>query len=239
MNKLKTLLASCALILALNTPVMSDSSNFAGPYIGLQGSSVGVGVQGGQNSADQTTTGVNATNANVGKTGITAGLEVGYAIPVGSAFLLDIGGTYIDGAVSLKTNSNDVESTDDVKFVVSQFYSMYAAPTVVLSDTSSMYVKVGYSEASVNVGGDVTNPGDLQGNTYAIGTRTVLDSGIFIRTEAGYTDYDNLAAQGKGTSVAAGETLNTAGTGGGIKTSTKFTADPELAYGAVSIGFRF
>jgi len=239
MNKLKTLLASCALILALNTPVMSDSSNFAGPYIGLQGSSVGVGVQGGQNSADETTDGVNSTNANVGKTGITAGLEVGYAIPVGSAFLLDIGGTYIDGAVSLRHQSNDTNTVDDVKFVVQQFYSMYAAPTVVLSDTSSMYVKVGYSEASVNVSGDVTNPGDLQGNTYAIGTRTVLDSGIFIRTEAGYTDYDNLSAQGKGTGVAAGETLNTSGLGGGIATSTKYTADPELAYGAVSIGFRF
>ena len=91
---------------------------------------------------------------------------------------------------------------------------------------------LGYSEASVNVGGDVTNPGDLQGNTYAIGTRTVLDSGIFIRTEAGYTDYDNLSSQGKGTGVA--------GTvGGGIAATTKYTADPELAYGAVSLGFRF
>ena len=46
MNKLKTLLASCALILAFNTPAMSDSSNFAGPYIGLQASSIGAGVGG-------------------------------------------------------------------------------------------------------------------------------------------------------------------------------------------------
>jgi len=239
MNKLKTLLASCALILALNTPVMSDSSNFAGPYIGLQGSSVGVGIQGGQASAEEAGQPVNSTNANVGKTGITAGLELGYAIPVGSAFLLDIGGTYIDGAVSLAHDSNDAQSVDDVKFVVQQFYSMYAAPTVVLSDTSSMYVKIGYSEASVDVTGDVTNPGDLQGNTNAIGTRTVLDSGIFIRAEAGYTDYDNLAAQGKGTAVTAGETLDSSGLAGGIATTTKFTADPELAYGAISIGFRF
>jgi hypothetical protein len=227
MNNLKTLLASCALILALNTPAMSDSSNFAGPYIGVQGSAVGVGVQG-----NQVANAKHSDNANVGKTGITAGIEAGYAIPIGSALLLDIGGTYIDGAVSLAHDSNNASAVDDVKFVVSQFYSYYAAPTIVLSDTSSMYVKVGYSEAEVAVTGDITNPGDLQGNTYAIGTRTVLDSGIFIRTEAGYTDYDNLSSQGKGTGVAG--TL-----GGGIAATTKYTADPELAYGAVSLGFRF
>jgi hypothetical protein len=241
MRKLKTLLASCALILALNTPVMSDSSNFAGPYIGLQGSTVGVGVQGSQVSnndatsggALQAATGSKSYQANVGKTGITAGLEAGYAIPVGSMFLLDIGGSYIDGAVSLASNSNNADSSENVKFVVQQFYTMYAAPTLVLSDTSSLYAKFGYQEASVNVTGDVTNPGDLQGNTYAIGTRTVLDSGIFVRAEAGYIDYDNLEAQGKGNNVT------TAGKTSGIATTTKFKADPELAYGAISIGFRF
>jgi len=235
MNKLRTLLASCALILALNTPVMSDSSNFAGPYIGLQGSTVGVGVQGGKNggATEEGDTGGSSDNVNVGKTGITAGLELGYAIPVGSAFLIDIGGTYIDGAVSLRQNNTDTAASEPVKFVVSQFYSIYAAPTLVLSDTSSMYAKVGYSEASVNVTGDVSQPGDLQGNTYAIGTRTVLESGIFIRAEAGYTDYDNLSAQGLGTNV------DTTGDSSGIATTTKYTADPELAYGAISIGFRF
>jgi hypothetical protein len=231
MNKLKTLLISCALILAINTPVMSDSSNFAGPYIGIQGSTVGVGVQGGKNGGVDDVT--ESANVNVGKTGITAGLELGYAIPVGSAFLIDIGATHIDGAVSLKQDDNDTDATEHVKFVVSQFTTIYAAPTLVLSDTSSMYLKFGYQEANVDVSGDVSHPGDLQGNTYAIGTRTVLDSGIFIRAEAGYTDYDNLNSQGLGTGV------QTDGTAGGISTKTKYTADPELAYGAISVGFRF
>jgi hypothetical protein len=225
MNKLKTLLASCALILALNTPVMSDSSHFAGPYIGIQGSTVGVGVDGSRNGgADDV---LEASNANVGKTGITAGLEAGYAIPIGSMFLLDVGGTYIDGAVTMRHNDTDVAAAEAVKFVAQQFWSMYAAPTLVLSDTSSMYAKIGYQEASVNVTGDVTQPGDLQGHTYAIGTRTVLDSGIFVRAEAGYTDYDNLESTGKGTGATP------------IAVTKKFTADPELAYGAISIGFRF
>ena len=49
--------------------------------------------------------------------------------------------------------------------------------------------KIAKSDAAVDVTTtEVTNPGDLNGDTYAIGTRTVLDSGIFIRAEAGYTD---------------------------------------------------
>ena len=225
MNKLKTLLATCALVIAgFNFSAIADSSNFAGPYIGVQGSSVGAGAQGSkEGGADD----VNETaNVNVGKTGITAGLEAGYAIPLGSALLIDIGGTYIDGAVSLRHSSSDIGDSGDAKFVASQFYTAYVAPTVVLSDTSSMYFKVGYQEATVDVTGDITNPGDLQGNTYALGTRTVLDSGFFVRAEAGYTDFDNLSAQGKGST-------------GGIATTSKYAADPRLAYGAVSIGMRF
>jgi hypothetical protein len=222
MKKIQTLLASCALILAFNTPVMSDSSNFAGPYIGLQASTVGLGVGGKKTGgADDVK---ESNTASVGATGITAGLELGYAIPIGSALLLDIGGTYIDGTVSLRHSSDDVADSGDVKFQASQFYSYYIAPTLVLSDTSSLFVKIGQSEAAVDITGDVTNPGDLEGMTYAVGTRTVLDSGIFIRAEAGYTEYDALNAAGKGNNIA---------------TTTKYVADPEVAYGAISLGFRF
>jgi hypothetical protein len=225
MNKLKTLLASCALILAFNTPAMSDSSNFAGPYIGLQASSIGAGVGG------KKTGGVDDVNestvVSAGKSGVVAGLEAGYAIPLGSSLLLDIGGSYIDGTVSLRHSSDDVADSGDVKFQASQFYTYYVAPTIVLSDTSSLFVKFGQQEATVDVTGDVTNPGDLEGTTYAVGTRTVLDSGIFIRAEAGYTEFDALNASGAGVAQ------------GGIPTTTKYVADPEIAYGAISLGFRF
>ena len=184
MKNIKTLIAACALMLvSFSSSVMSDSSNFAGPYIGLQGSTVGVGVDGKQLGGSDD---VNATtDAPVGYTGIVAGVEAGYAIPIGSMFLLDIGGSYIDGAARMSTQTSDTVSVETVKFVVSQFYTGYIAPTLVLSDTSSLYVKVGLSEADIGVTGDVTSPGNLSGTTWAMGTRTVLDSGIFIRTEAG------------------------------------------------------
>ena len=66
--------------------------------------------------------------------------------------------------------------------------------------------------------------------TYAIGTRTVLDSGIFVRAEAGYTEFDALNAICCKVKVYGADP---------IATTSKYTADPELAYGAISIGFRF
>ena len=64
----------------------------------------------------------------------------------------------------------------------------------------------------------------MSGTTWAMGTRTVLDSGIFIRTEAGYTDYNGISAHGKGTTVSA---------------ANSYSAEPTIAFGAVSFGFRF
>ena len=111
-----------------------------------------------------------------------------------------------------------------MSFKVDDLVTYYIAPTIALSDTSSLYVKVGVSEADTGVTGDVTSPGNLSGTTWAMGTRTVLDSGIFIRTEAGYTDYNGISAHGKGTTVSA---------------ANSYSAEPTIAFGAVSFGFRF
>ena len=115
-------------------------------------------------------------------------------------------------------------SDRDVSFVIKDLVTAYIAPTVVLSDTSSLYVKVGVTDVDVSVSGDITSPGNLSGTTWAMGTRTVLPSGIFIRTEAGYTDYNGISSHGKGTNIA--------------NTST-YSADPTVAFGTVSLGFRF
>ena len=53
---------------------------------------------------------------------------------------------------------------------------------------------------------------------------SILESGIFIRTEAGYTDYNGIHAHGKGTSISV---------------DNHYSAEPTIAYGAVSLGFRF
>lgn len=219
MTKIRKMLiaASTLLLASISTSVNADSSNFAGPYVGIQGTSAGVGIQGTQSGgADD----VNEnTTVQIGKTAIVAGVEAGYALPLGDSFLVDVGASYIDGAASMRMESTDVAAVDDVKLVIKDFITTYIAPTLVLSETSSVYFKYAYTEAQTSVQGDVNNPGDLQGETLAIGTRTQLPGGLFIRAEAGATDYDNLSSQGRGTA-------------GGIATTTKYAADPKVAYGA-------
>jgi hypothetical protein len=74
------------------------------------------------------------------------------------------------------------------------------------------------------VTGDLTAPGNLSGTTWALGTRTVLESGIFIKTEAGYTDYNEISARGQGNN---------------IDTANRYHTKPTIAFGTVALGFRF
>jgi hypothetical protein len=236
MNKLKTMLCAVFTLMLVNisTTANSDSSNFAGPYIGFSASGYGMQLAG---SARTSPTGgtFEDDEVSLGQVAPITGMEVGYAIPIGSAFLIDIGAAYYTGESKLDHISDDGDGTyaatsvddttdRDVSFKMDKLVSYYLAPTLVLSDTSSLYVKIGLTEADVNVSGDITTPGNLSGKTWAMGTRTVLPMGIFIRTEAGYTDYNGISSHGKGTNIA--------------NTST-YSAEPTVAFGTVSLGFRF
>jgi hypothetical protein len=227
MNKLrKIVLAVCSLVLvSVGTSVKADSGNFAGPYFGVTASGYGISADSTSNSrqvGDNSST--SSDNLQIGKVAAVYGIELGYVLPLGSAFLIDVGGTYHSGEAKFHHNNDDGDTGGDVSFTVDDLVTYYIAPTVVLSDTSSLYVKVGLSEADTGVTGDVTTPARLSGQTWAIGTRTVLNSGIFIRTEAGYTDYNEISARGKGTTV---------------QSTTTYSANPTIAFGTVSLGFRF
>tara|TARA_Y100000590_G_scaffold101960_1_gene115797 strand:- start:3053 stop:3739 length:687 start_codon:yes stop_codon:yes gene_type:complete len=228
MNKLKTLFCAVFTLLLVNATAQADSSNFAGPYVGISGSGYGVQMDGESNSSSGGTT--ETDNVSVGQVAPVTGLEIGYALPIGSMMLLDLGGSFYSGEAKIDHYQDDKGPNDgdsankDVSFKMDNLVHYYIAPTLVLSDTSSVYIKVGVSEADVTVSGDITSPGNLSGQTWAMGTRTVLESGIFIRTEAGYTDYNGISAHGKGTNVA---------------NTTTYSAEPTVAFGAVSLGFRF
>jgi len=223
MNKLKTfIIAVCSLVLVNTGTAIADSANFAGPYVGVSVAGYGVSLDGNSSSTSGGVT--EDDDIPLGATTPVTGIEIGYAIPMGSGFLIDIGGQYFQGEAKLAHLGDDSDTMRDVSFTIDNLTLAYIAPTIVLSDTSSLYLKAGISEADVGYTGDINHPGNLSGETWAIGTRTVLDSGIFIRTEAGYTEYDGLNTVGKGTTIA---------------TTTTYTADPTVAYGSVSLGFRF
>jgi len=226
MNKSTKMISGAIAIASLSvTPLMADSASFAGPYVGIQGSAIGVEMDGNHND----TTGT-VTTGTIGKFALIAGAELGYAIPVTESFLIDIGANYVDGNATITSSSDRAAGNEKVTFSIGDHYTYYIAPTVAISETSSLYFKMGYSEAEASASSNVTQPGDLEGTTYAIGSRTMLPSGMFIRTEAGFSEYDKVTVSGT-TANADPQT--------GVSTLTSVTADPTIAFGNVSIGYKF
>jgi len=226
MNKLKTtMIATCSLVLGtIGTSALADADNFAGPYVGLSVGGYGLAASGDTASTTLNSGGTD-NSVQIGKVAAVTGAEIGYALPLGGGFLVDIGATYLAGETKFTYVSDDTGSVSaDVSLAVDDLVTYYIAPTLVLSDTSSIYAKVGLSEADFGVSGDITTPGDLSGTTWAIGTRTVLESGVFVRSEAGYTDYNGISSHGKGNTQAS---------------TTTYAAEPTTAYGQISMGFRF
>jgi len=228
MNKLKTMLCAVFTLCLVNT-AHADSSNFAGPYVGLSLIGAGVELDGESRSSAGTSAAVE-DEVQAGAALAVAGWEVGYALPVGATLLLDVGANFLSGEAKVDHNTDAVGAAGNVSFTISDVVTAYIAPTIALSDTSSIYVKFGISEAGTGVTGDIRTPADLKGETFAIGTRTVLESGIFIRTEAGMTDYNGISTAGKGEGTVALDLIDT---------NTTYAVDPTVAYGQVSLGMRF
>jgi hypothetical protein len=237
MNKLKTMLCAVFTLMLVNisTTAQSDSSNFAGPYIGLSISGYGMQLSGDANTSP-TGGSLETDEVSIGQVAPVTGVEAGYVIPLGSHFLLDIGASLYTGEAKVEFESDrgiqvatgegfgDTLVAKNVSLTMNDLTTGWIAPTLVLSDTSSLYLKLGLSEAKIITTGDVTPAADLSGTTWALGTRTVLESGIFVKTEAGYTEYNGISAHGLGNSISA---------------DNSYSAQPTVAYGLVSIGFRF
>ena len=224
MNKLIKIVSVLAVFTGFSmTPLMADSSDFAGVYIGITGSAVGVELDGTHNDRAGA-----ITNGAVGKFATIGGFDIGYAFPMGENAFIDIGGSYVAGKAAFK-HDNVGNSNADVTFTAENLMSVYLQPNFAVSDSSAIFFKVGYSEAETTVTGDVTAPSDLEGTTYAIGTKSLLPSGLFVKTEAGFTEYDEISSTGKSASQAAGKILN----------SVTVKAEPTIAYGAITIGMKF
>jgi len=231
MNKLKTMLCAVFTLMLVNlSTAYSDSSNFAGPYVGFQLLGLGAEFDGQSNSAAGTSSG-EEDQLPVGATKATVGFEVGYVLPLGTMFAIDVGGQMLSGEAKIDhSNSGDSDSAGNVSITMDDHYTYYIAPTIALSDTSSLYIKAGVVQAETNTTGDVQPIPNLHGEMWAIGTRTVLPSGIFIRTEAGYTEYNGISTHGKGGGTVGGDLIDV---------NTTFSAEPTIVHGNVSVGFRF
>ena len=227
MNKILKL--SAIALLASSTSLMAQSKNFAGASIGLSLSAVGAEISGNSTSSAGATAGSNATSGSIGKVAEIAAIDASYGFAMGANSVFVVGATYTPGKAKAGSGSytdNNTGGTDTgaLSVEIKDPYTIYVAPTYVVGNNAALYAKLGYSKADVNVnatgGAALTaKPNDLEGWTYAIGSKTLLTNNVYVGVEASITDYDSISATRTG--------------------DVKTTADVKVAQGIITLGYNF
>ena len=205
------------LVMLLGLTSLSNAASLGGLYLEVGSSAVGVQLEGSHTDDDS-----DVSKGTVGKTAVIGHYGLGYMTPRSNKVGLDFGYMITPGEAKINATSDD--SNTDVSFEVADGVEYYIAPMINISEEASLYFKYGWAEADVNVTGDINNPGDLDGTTVALGTIMSWGTNLYIRTEAGVTDYDKISATGKGTNIG---------------TDVSVSATPEIAYGKIAIGYKF
>ena len=197
----------------------ANAASLNGLYLELGSSAIGVEMDGNFNDDDG-----DISYGTVGKTAVTGSYGLGWMTSRERPISFDLGYAITPGDAKISATSDD--SDTDVTLEVSDSTEWYLAAMANMTEDASVYFKYGKNDADITVTGDINDPGSLSGTTVALGTVMSWGSNMYIRTEAGKTDYDQISATGKGTS-------------GGIGTDVKVTADPTVHYGKIAIGFKF
>ena len=228
MNKILKL--SAIALLASSTSLMAQSKNFAGASLGLSLSAVGAEISGNSTSSSGGTAGSNATSGSIGKVAEIAAIDASYGFAMGANSVIVVGASYTPGKAKAGTgnytdnNTNGTTDTGTLSVEVKDPYTIYIAPTYVVGNNSALYAKLGYSKADLNVnatGGAAltTKPSDLEGMTYAIGSKTLLTNNVYFGVEASVTDYDSIKAT--------------------RATGVNISADAKVAQGTITLGYKF
>jgi len=214
---LRTTLVALFMSIA-TTPLMAGSGDFSGPYVSIQAAVVGGALDGEYTDQDGA-----VTKGTGGATFPIGGIEAGWNIGLGDTFLIGIGGTYNAGSATL-SNADDAANAADVRLKLSDQWTMFIQPQISFAENSEAYAKFGYTQVLLNCAGNINagTCGNIEGTTYALGTKTKFGNGVFFQTEAGATGFQGITLKGIG----------------GSNTAT-LSARPTVAYGAVAIGYQF
>ena len=197
---------------------VSNAASLNGLYFEVGSSAAGVAIDG--NAKD---TGSNSTSVgSVGKTAVIAHYGAGYMTNRSNKVGIDVGYMFTPGDAKVARTSDD--SGSDVTFEISDSTEYYFAPMVNISEDASLYVKFGFNSSDVKTTGDVTKTTSMDGETVAVGTVMSWGSNLYIRSEAGMTDYDTISGKGLGNTIGTDEEV---------------TANPEIFYGKIAIGYKF
>ena len=219
MKTIKSALLTVAAFIAFTV-----SSAASGLYIEAGTSAVGVELDGVMTeSATPTDDGKNV--GQLGATAVSFTYGAGYMTSRANKFGLDAGYMFTPGDAKINAKSDD-SATSDVTLEIDNSREYYLAPMLNISEDASLYFKYGWNDADVSVTGDVSKPTNLSRNTVALGTVMSWGSNLYIRTEAGMTDYDSISATGLGST-------------GGVATDTSVKASPTVHYGKIAVGYKF
>jgi opacity protein-like surface antigen len=220
MNKLNKLIASVIAMTFLSTPSIAGSGDFAGPFVQVSAVSIGAELDG------QYTDGTGAvTKGTGGRIAQIGSIDIGYTIPLGESFLIGIGASRIPGSAEI-SKADDAANKADITIKAEDFMTYYIQPTISMSENSAVYLKLGNVEADLKVTGNFASASNsLDGNTYALGTKTMFSSGMYISAEAGYSEFDKINI----TDITVT----------GDSNAGDVTADPSTAFGKFSVGYKF
>ena len=195
----------------------AHAASLSGLYIELGTSAVGTEMDGSYSDDDS-----DISYGQVGKTAVTGSYGIGFMTSRDRPFGLDLGWAASPGSAKLNTTSDNTGS--DVSIELSDMTELYITAMANITEDASVYFKLGRSEVDTTVSSTVTDPGDFSGDTVALGTVMSWGSNMYIRTEAGITDWDNVTITGSGSGVGTDESI---------------TIDPTSHYGKIAIGFKF
>jgi len=215
------------------TPSMAGSSDFTGVTFALHASMNGIGMHGSHTDSNEET-----TRGMIGSFAPAGGAEIGVNIPMGDSFFMGVGVSQIGGNGTAIFEGDDFGDKNDFQVLASNIRTWYIQPSVSLWDNSAVYIKYGNTDGQLDFIDqtgmeicDSTDACELSGKTYAVGTTTMAGNGLFIKTEAGAQQYDQVKVEG----------LTNAGDddSGDSEAKSSVEGHPMVAYGSITIGFKF
>ena len=228
MNKICKL--SAIALLASSTSLMAQSKSFEGASLGISVSAIGAEISGSGTSGNGSAS-TNSTSGSIGKIAEIAAIDASYGFAIGPNGLISVGATYTPGKAKAGsgtyTDGNSVGAQNGKLSVeLKDPYTIYIAPTYVISKDAALYAKVGYSHVDLNVTATDAaalsrKPSDLDGWTYAIGSKTMLTPNLYFGVEASITDYDTISATKT------------------VDTTSNINADVKVVQGVVTLGYKF
>ena len=197
--------------IALLASSVSAMAQKSGTSIAVFGSIAGAEVEASGSAGNGNGTG----SGSVGKVTPIAGFDIGYNFTPNFA----IGATYIPMEAKIGTGRVD---GGNVTGELKDHYTIYVEPAFVINKDASLYGRLQYAHADISTSNLTTSTKNLEGWGGGVGLKTMLTSNAFVQVEANYTEYDKVS----------GTKTNTGGT-------SSANADPKVAAGLVTIGYKF